>query len=322
MHLSPPVEPMLARSVSALPSAGARSALFEQKADGFRALVFAGPEPFLQSRRGADLGTAFPELVEAAAALGIEAVLDAELVVWGADGLDFPALQERARRRGATARRAALERPAHLIVFDLLEMSGAVLLDEPLRRRRATLEDLFAGRRLTAPWALCPQTSDRELALGWLDPVWGAAGIEGVVIKDPDSRYRPGERGWLKLRTRITVEGIIGAVTGAVTAPRSLLLGRLDAAGRLRLAARSTPLSRTAAIELGAVLRPAGAEHPWWGREFSMGWGTKELLVFQPVVPEHVAEVDADTALDLGRHRHPVRYLRLRDDMAPGDIRE
>ncbi|MFF9458072.1 hypothetical protein [Streptomyces flaveolus] len=120
----------------------------------------------------------------------------------------------------------------------------------------------------------------------------------------------------------MAAEGIIGAVTGSAHAPRGLLLGRLDAAGRLRLVARSTPLSRNAAAELGAVLRPAGVEHPWWGREFSAGWGTKDLLVFQPVVPYLVAEVDADTALDLGRHRHPVRYLRLRDDMDAGDVRE
>ncbi|OLO25979.1 ATP-dependent DNA ligase [Streptomyces sp. MNU77] len=321
MHLSPPIEPMLARSVTALPPAGARPALFEQKADGFRTLVFAGPKPFLQSRRGADLGPAFPELVAAAAALGVEAVLDAELVTVGADGLDFTALQERARRRGATARRAALERPAHLIVFDVLEMSGAVLLNEPLWRRRDALEDLFAGRRLTAPWALCPQTLDREVALGWLDPAWGTAGIEGIMIKDPGSRYRSGERGWMKLRTRLTTEGIIGAVTGAVAAPRSLLLGRLDAAGRLRLVARSTPLPRKAAAELGAALRSAGAEHPWWGRTFSAGWGVKEPLAFHPVAPDLVAEVEADTALDLGRHRHPVRYVRIRDDMTPGDVR-
>jgi ATP-dependent DNA ligase len=142
---------MLARPVTALPSSGATPALFEQKADGFRVLVFAAQKLFLQSRRGADLGPAFPEVVSAAAALGVEAVLDAELVVWGANGLDFTALQERARRRGATARRAALERPAHLIVFDVLEVSGVVLLDEPLRRRRAALEELFAGCQLTAP---------------------------------------------------------------------------------------------------------------------------------------------------------------------------
>ncbi|MFD8882110.1 ATP-dependent DNA ligase [Streptomyces erythrochromogenes] len=322
MHLSPPVEPMLARSVTALPSSGARPVLFEQKADGFRALVFTGPKAYLQSRRGADLGPAFPEITRAAAALGVEAVVDAELVVWHNGRLDFTALQHRARLRGARAEHAAREQPAHLITFDLLEVSGTVLMDQPLHQRRSALENLFASLGLAAPWALCPQTADAATARTWLDPEWGAAGVEGLMIKESGSRYRPGERGWLKLRTRMSAEGIIGAVTGSVHAPRGLLLGRLDAAGRLRLVARSTPLSRTATAELGAVLRPAGAEHPWWGREFSAGWGTKELLTFQPVVPDLVAEVDTDTALDLGRHRHPVRYLRLRDDMAAGDVRE
>lgn len=322
MHLSPPVEPMLARSVTTLPPSGPRPMLFEQKADGFRVLVFTGPEPYLQSRRGADLRPAFPEIARAAAALGVEAVVDAELVVWHDGRLDFTALQHRARLRGPRAERAARDQPAHLITFDLLEVSGAVLMDQPLHQRRRALESHFASLELAAPWALCPQTADAATARTWLDPAWAAAGVEGLMIKESGSRYRPGERGWLKLRTRMTTEGIIGAVTGTAHAPRSLLLGRLDATGRLRLIARSAPLSRTAAIELGAVLRPAGADHPWWGREFSAGWGTKELLVFQPVVPEHIAEVDTDTALDLGRHRHPVRYLRLRDDMAPGDIRE
>jgi ATP-dependent DNA ligase len=320
VHLSPPVEPMLARSVTALPRAGSRPPLFEQKADGYRTLVFARPTPYIQSRRGADLGPAFPEVVRAAAALGVEAVLDAELVVWSEHGLDFSALQRRARRRGATAEHAARQEPAHLIVFDLLEVAGTVLLDEPLHRRRAALEDLFTSRRLAAPWALCPQTSDRETALSWLDPAWGTAGVEGVMIKDPGSRYRPGERGWQKLRTRTTAEGIIGAVTGTVHAPKSLLFGRLDPAGRLQLIARSTPLSRPASAELGVALRPAGQEHPWYGRRFSAGWGASEPLIFQTVVPDLVAEIDVDTAVDLGTYRHPVRFLRIRDDMTSGEV--
>ncbi|MFJ3205683.1 ATP-dependent DNA ligase [Streptomyces sp. NPDC086989] len=307
MHLSPPIEPMLARSVTTLPPPGARPLLYEQKADRFRVLVFTGREPYLQSRRGAGLGPAFPEIIRAAATFGVEAVLDAELVVLQKlvvlqnRRLDFTALQHRARLLGAKAESAARDQPAHLITFDLLEVSGDVLMDHPLHQRRSARENLFASLGLTAPWALCPQTADATTARTWLDPAWGAAGIEGVMIKDSGSRYRPGERGWLKLRTRMSAKGIIGAVTGSACAPRSLLLGRLDAAGRLRLVARSTPLSRDAAAELGAVLRPAGDEHPWWGRRFSAGWGTKELLVFQPVVPNLVAEVDADTALDLGR---------------------
>ncbi|MFJ4953106.1 hypothetical protein [Streptomyces sp. NPDC088760] len=84
--------------------------------------------------------------------------------------------------------------------------------------------------------------------------------------------------------------------------------------------ARSTPLSRKAAAEVGAVLHPAGPEHPWWGRELSAEWGTKEALVFQPVVPDLVAELDADTALDLGRHRHPVYFLRAWPDLSPAAV--
>lgn len=320
MRLSPPLEPMLARSVAALPPPGARLALFEQKVDGFRTIVFAGPTPYLQSRRGADLTPAFPEVARAAAALGVEAVLDAELVVHSAGRLDFAVLQQRARRRGATAEHAAGTQPAYLVVFDLLELAGTVLVQEPLSRRRGALEDLFAARRLTAPWALCPQTEDRDTAGAWLDPAWGTAGIEGIMIKDPESQYQPGVRGWSKLRARTTTEAIVGAVTGTVYSPTGLLLGRLDPTGRLRLVARSTPLSRAAAAELSAVLRPAGPDHPWYGWELSARWGTKEPLLFHPVVPDHVAEVEADTAVDLGRYRHPVRYLRLRGDMTPGDV--
>ncbi|MER6978716.1 hypothetical protein [Streptomyces carpinensis] len=43
--------------------------------------------------------------------------------------------------------------------------------------------------------------------------------------------------------------------------------------------------------------------------------GHHEDLTYTPVRPELVAEVLADTALDAGVYRHPVRYLRLRDDL-------
>ncbi|MEU1012551.1 hypothetical protein [Streptomyces sp. NPDC005890] len=36
--------------------------------------------------------------------------------------------------------------------------------------------------------------------------------------------------------------------------------------------------------------------------------------------PSWVAEIDVDTAQDRGVWRHPVRVVRLRDDMPPGDV--
>ncbi|MEU9190062.1 hypothetical protein AB0D14_37130, partial [Streptomyces sp. NPDC048484] len=102
---------------------------------------------------------------------------------------------------------------------------------------------------------------------------------------------------------------MIGAVTGTPTSPSTLLLARYNAAGRLRLMARTTPLATTVRRDLGAQLRPAGPGHPWHGRRFSAGWGTRSELELHPVHPEVVVEFLADTAVDDGRYRHPVRFL-------------
>ncbi|MER5297649.1 hypothetical protein ABT382_37480 [Streptomyces pharetrae] len=40
-------------------------------------------------------------------------------------------------------------------------------------------------------------------------------------------------------------------------------------------------------------------------------------MEFHSVRPELVVEFIADTSVDAGRYRHPVRYLRLRNDLTP-----
>ncbi len=99
-----------------------------------------------------------------------------------------------------------------------------------------------------------------------------------------------------------------------------MLIGRYDAAWHLRLVARTTPLSRAAARQLGAILRPAESGHPWEGVRFSSGWGSRETLVFRPAEPEVVVEFRTDAAIDAGWHRHPVRHLRVRTDLRPVDV--
>ncbi|MGV9290998.1 ATP-dependent DNA ligase [Streptomyces sp. NPDC003719] len=323
MALNPPVQPMLAEARSELPPARALPGglAFEQKPDGYRALLFAGPAGvFLQSRNGASLTAAFPEIAAAGRALPVPLVLDGELVVAHEGRLDFGHLQHRARRRGASARLAAKEAPAHLIVFDVLDTADSALLNEPYRDRRALLEELFADTVLADPLVLCPATTDRATAEDWLDPAWGAAGIEGVVVKGLAQRYQPGRRGWIKVRARASAEAVVAAVTGRVTAPSMLLLGRYDSRGRLRFIARTAPLSETARQEIGGLLSPGGDTHPWEGRRFSGGWGTREAIDHRPVQPDVVVEFAGDTAIDDGRYRHPVRYLRVRGDMHPAQL--
>ena len=106
---------MLARAVDAVPGAHALpgGVQYEQKWDGYRLVGFSAPRPYLQSRRGADLTDAFPEIAAAVATLG-DVVVDGELVIWGDGGLDFPALLQRMASKGANARRLAADAAGQL----------------------------------------------------------------------------------------------------------------------------------------------------------------------------------------------------------------
>ncbi|MEW2586134.1 hypothetical protein [Streptomyces virginiae] len=53
------------------------------------------------------------------------------------------------------------------MAFDLLRQDGQELLARPYAERRALLENLFTGRALTAPWTLCPMTTDLATAREW-----------------------------------------------------------------------------------------------------------------------------------------------------------
>ncbi|MFF0790378.1 ATP-dependent DNA ligase [Streptomyces spiralis] len=326
MVLRPPIEPMLAQARENLPppSALPGDLVFQPKWDGFRALLFTpwpAPGPaLLQSRRGALIQGRFPDLVHAASALPDGLVLDGELVVWAGEQLSFEALQRRAVSSGRTATRLAQEMPAHFVAFDILQVDGHELLQTPYAARRARLATLFADHELTAPWALCPETTDVALAREWLTSWTEVPGIEGLVIRGSQQRYLPGARALVKIRRRDTTEAIIGAVTGTLRRPQTLVLGRLDQDGRLRSIGRSTPVSLEAERQLAELLTPAGPGHPWEGVRFTTGWGSHTSLDVTLVQPLLVAEIMVDTAQERGAWRHPVRFARIRTDVTTADV--
>ncbi|ONK12153.1 hypothetical protein [Streptomyces sp. MP131-18] len=145
---------------------------------------------------------------------------------------------------------------------------------------------------------------------------WTAVGVEGVVAKGLAQTYQPGRRGWLKVRAKHTAEAVIGAVTSPLERPDTLLLGRYDTTGILRLTARSTPLLPTVREDLARLLTPSSVGHPWAGMRITTHWGSLDSLVFTCVTPDQFAEFDADTTFDRGR-RHPVRIRRLRPRHGP-----
>src|SRR6059036_1222492 len=142
MHLpvNPPVLPMLAKRVGALPVGG--TWIFEPKWDGFRALVFRdGDEVLIQSRDEKSLNRYFPELLEPLRSqLPARCVLGGEIVVAQNGALDFDALQLRIHPAQSRVKLLSQEIPASIVFFDLLSEGDRDLRDEPFERRRRELE--------------------------------------------------------------------------------------------------------------------------------------------------------------------------------------
>ncbi|MCX4966281.1 ATP-dependent DNA ligase [Streptomyces sp. NBC_00654] len=320
---------MLAQARDTIPSPGAlRGGLaMDLKWDGYRAIAFSPARPdgpfLLQTRRGSLIQDRFPDLAAAAVQLPPGLVLDGELLVLNSAGtMDFEVLQ---RRAVTTTPRAvqtlARAHPAYFVAFDILQLGGQPIVAEPYEQRRSRLEALFAGHALSPPWTLCPSTKDPAVAREWLETWTRTPGVEGVVCKGLLQPYRPGAIGWLKVRARQTTEAVVGAITGTLSRPRMLVLGRFDGEGRLRYVGKTTQISTTAAQQLVGWLTAASVgTHPWEDARFSTAWGNRDVLDTTLVAPDRVAEVSVDTAQDRGVWRHPVRLARLRLDMPVNDV--
>src|SRR5260370_5216511 len=147
MHLpvNPPVAPMLAKPVEAIPD-GPYS--FEPKWDGFRSVVFRDrDEVEIGSRNERPMTRYFPELVEAVRAHFPErCVIDGEIVIPDSEGrrLDFEALLQRIHPAASRVTLLAGQTPARFVAFDLLAAGDIDYTGQPFTQRRAALERALA----------------------------------------------------------------------------------------------------------------------------------------------------------------------------------
>src|SRR6476469_3802285 len=133
----PPIAPMLAKAVPTIPP----GASYEPKWDGFRSICFRDrDEVELGSRNERPMTRYFPELVEAIKAeLPERCVIDGEIVIATAAGLDFDALQQRIHPADSRVRLLAEQTPASFIAFDLLALGDTDFTGRPFAERRAAL---------------------------------------------------------------------------------------------------------------------------------------------------------------------------------------
>jgi len=302
LPLAPPIKPQLALTRKALP-VGEEWA-YEQKLDGFRAIVFVdGGESYIQSRGGKNLSRYFPEL---SFPLG-RYVADGELVIRDGDGnVEFDALQSRIHPAESRINLLAEKIPARFVAFDLLAEGDEPLLEVPFGERRARLERLLADTSVELS-ALSPDTEQAE---EWLRRT------EGTMAKQLDAPYVPGKRkGMAKVKRERTIDCVVmgwrpGKEEGTVG---SLILGLYDC-GELRSVGHISGFSHEAKRSLRTLLQPLETGES--GTAEPSRWTGGRDLEWVALRPELVIEIGYDHAA-AGRIRHGGRFHRFRDDKAP-----
>jgi bifunctional non-homologous end joining protein LigD len=183
----------------------------EMKWDGIRALVrVSGDGIRMMTRNGNVVTDRYPEFADIGEAFGDDAVVDGEIVALDERGRpSFGLLQRRMNVVGAQdIRRLMKTVPVHLYLFDVLEVGGEAVTRDLLPARRERLETLVRPgvvARLDVP-PVVPGTPEDAIAES------RRLGLEGIVAKASDSRYRPGirSRDWIKVKHSLTQEVVIG----------------------------------------------------------------------------------------------------------------
>jgi bifunctional non-homologous end joining protein LigD len=292
--------------------------LFEVKLDGYRMRAACQDgEPILYSRKGLDYTESFPEIARAVKAIPFDGViLDGELVVLNESGHpSFNKLQARAKLGAREAKRAAIESPATLYVFDLLAFGGYDLRKLPLVKRKEILRKVLPQ---TGPLRYSEHFEKNGEAL--YEQVV-KLGLEGIMAKKADSPYRSGRSAdWLKIRAdRVDDFVIVGFSkpkgsrggfgslhVGAYKDGKLIYCGRAgsgfsgaqldEISATLASLVRKTPPCEPP--EHGAL--PKGPDHTW-------------------VEPKLVCDVRYKEITKDGLLRQSV-FLRFRDDKQPADV--
>ena len=291
---------------------------FEGKWDGYRVTIAtsgAGGQARLVSRNGNSmdwLTDGFPGLADA---LERPAVIDAELVILGSDGVpDFASLAKQAAAEGQDSSLPSVE----LFVFDVLEVDGVDLRTQAWERRREVL-DLLTPALTSVDRVHVPEVldgpGDRALAeaeeFGW----------EGIVAKRRDSRYESGRRSkaWLKEKLLTTTEAVVGGWRpgkgGRSGSLGSLLLGLPAETGLTYIGRVGTGFSDKQARALLDELEPLTRKTSPFVEQLPADARRDAIWV----LPKLVVEVRHQGFTEDG-HMRQSSWRDIRRDKLPGDL--
>jgi DNA ligase-1 len=295
--------------------------LVEDKFDGIRAQahVEAG-RVAIYSRTMDEITHRFPELIGPLESLKTDVIIDGEIVPANGEViLPFSELQKRLGRKKVGAQLLTAV-PVVLVAYDLLYAKGKVLIDQPLSERRHLLGQIVPDQ---GPLRMSEGKLLQDAAL--LDDEFDGArarGNEGLMIKSPESVYKPGRRGrdWLKLKRAIaTLDVVVTAVEVGHGKRRNLLS---DYTFAVRRSSEDDELLNIGKAYSGLTDRELMELTEWFKNHTLQEFAHGRIRVVEPTI---VIEVTFDRVQPSKRHKSGYalrfpRILRLRPDKKTGDI--
>ncbi|RPJ07800.1 MAG: hypothetical protein EHM36_06320 [Deltaproteobacteria bacterium] len=275
--------------------------IFEVKWDGYRAVAeLRDGDVSLYSRKGISFDKKFSPITEALRELRFDAVLDGEIVVVDDQGRPGFQMLQHYQDSGS----------GHLLyyVFDLLYFRGHDLTALPLLRRKELLKKILPS----TPRIRFSGHVREEGVLFY--KVAKEKGLEGIVAKHSQSVYEAGRRSreWLKVKTQLTQEAVIGGFTepgGGRKYFGALVLGVYEGDELMYIGHVGGGFAEKDLKDLREKLNPlTQKECP-----FPVKPETNAPVTW--VKPEIACEVTLSGWTEDGVMRHPV-FLRLREDKA------
>jgi DNA ligase-1 len=184
----------------------------QPKLDGFRLQVHINKthskhEVHFFSRNLQDMSEMFPDLKEAVLKLDVKTVvLEGEAIAYDIQTGTFLPFQETVKRkRKYEIEKFAQDFPLKLYVFDVLYLNGESYLDKGHEKRRSVVLDLLKDKTIEKQGIIYAIEEIEIDSAKKLDEYFEqniSAGLEGVVVKKPDSIYQAGKRNfnWVKFK--------------------------------------------------------------------------------------------------------------------------
>src|SRR5262245_8851846 len=295
--------------------------LVEDKFDGIRAQAHVeSGRVAIYSRTMDEITHRFPELIEPLRSLTSDVIIDGEIIPANGEViLPFSELQKRLGRKNVGAQLVTAV-PVVLVAYDLLYAGRKVLINQPLSERRHLLGQIVSDQgplRMSAGKLLQDAAMlDDEFDLA------RARGNEGLMIKSPESTYKPGRRGrdWLKLKRAIaTLDVAVTAVEVGHGKRRNLLS---DYTFAVRRSDKDDELLNIGKAYSGLTDRELMELTEWFKNHTLQEFAHGRVRVVEPTT---VIEVTFDRVQPSKRHKSGYalrfpRILRLRPDKKTSDI--